>query len=311
MFKAYDTAAFGKYMRSVRKSLNLTQMEVEERSSVNIETLRRLEQGKVVPKYETIEYLSRVYKHDLLLVFSLHRTSQIMYDFYGKLDEVILDNDLDKIESLDHEFKLVAEGQEMANIIDKDQIRQFKILLEGMRAYVNRDFEGALDLFLTSMKISNKAFTLGNYKKQKFDLLESRIMMLIALSKSYMNEISLSIDMMLLVLKQINSAKFLTENHIKLIIKLKFNISYDYYSKNNLTKSLQYAKKGIEFCKSHQSSYSLFALYYRSGAAKLMMGRKNYRDDFRYCMTLLEMDGRKDLMKTYRKRTLEKHNIKI
>lgn len=65
MFEVYDTASFGRYMRSVRKSLNLTQTEVESLSSVNIETLRRLEQGKVVPKYETIEFyqksISKIY----------------------------------------------------------------------------------------------------------------------------------------------------------------------------------------------------------------------------------------------------------
>ena len=117
MFKAYDTGEFGRYMRSVRKSLNLTQLEVEKMSNVNVETLRRLELGKVIPKYETLEYLSIVYKQDLLSIFGIHRTSQIMYEFYNYLDEIIIRYDLEKILEIEAKFDEVLASKEMNKII--------------------------------------------------------------------------------------------------------------------------------------------------------------------------------------------------
>jgi len=45
----------------------LTQKYVEEVSGVNCDTLRKIESSLVIPRYETLEYLSMAYKVDLLI----------------------------------------------------------------------------------------------------------------------------------------------------------------------------------------------------------------------------------------------------
>jgi len=235
----------------------------------------------------------------------------MMYEFYNDLDEIVISNALDKIAMIEEKFEEVLNHKETAKLVDKEQIAQLTLLIEGIKKFYNKDYKDALSLFLKAISISNEAFTPDNYKEHKYNLLESRIMLLIAMSYSGLNDTRRSTDMMLLIMKQLNNSHFLTENHIKLIIKLYMNLSYNYYTINDLNKSFYYANKGIKFAKEHNSSYILFALYYRRAVAKLMMGRKNYKDDFRFSITLLEIEGKKDLIKIYRSSTLKIHKIEI
>ena len=43
--------SFGKALRKIRKDLNLTQNDVSLLSGINSETIRRIENGKVVPRF--------------------------------------------------------------------------------------------------------------------------------------------------------------------------------------------------------------------------------------------------------------------
>lgn len=61
----YDLQSFGEELKNIRKSLNLTQKDVAEQISINIDTLRKIENGKVIPKQETLDLLSVVFKKDL------------------------------------------------------------------------------------------------------------------------------------------------------------------------------------------------------------------------------------------------------
>ena len=68
MFYSYDLSNFGIELRSIRQKNGYTQNYVKELTGVNEDTLRRIENGTVIPKYETLEILSSLYKTDLLLL---------------------------------------------------------------------------------------------------------------------------------------------------------------------------------------------------------------------------------------------------
>nr|WP_300005478.1 helix-turn-helix transcriptional regulator [Tissierella sp.] len=74
-------AKFGKALRNIRKDLSLTLSKVTLLSGVNSETIRRIESGKVIPKFETLEFLSNVYKVDLNSLFLEYRVDDYSY-FY-------------------------------------------------------------------------------------------------------------------------------------------------------------------------------------------------------------------------------------
>ncbi|MGH2331959.1 helix-turn-helix domain-containing protein [Thermoanaerobacter mathranii] len=61
----YDLEGFGEELKNIRKSLGLSQTDVSEYGFINRDTLRKIENGKVIPKQETLELLSNLYKKDL------------------------------------------------------------------------------------------------------------------------------------------------------------------------------------------------------------------------------------------------------
>ena len=77
----FNLISFGETLRKIRSELNLTLDDVSELSGVNSETIRRIELGKVIPKFETLEFLSPIYKHDLNAIFLKYRVDDYYY-FY-------------------------------------------------------------------------------------------------------------------------------------------------------------------------------------------------------------------------------------
>jgi len=52
----YDLVSFGRYICRKRKSLAYTQQDISILSSISTDSLRRIENGKVHPTHETLEY---------------------------------------------------------------------------------------------------------------------------------------------------------------------------------------------------------------------------------------------------------------
>ena len=75
----YDLKHFGSEIRSIRNSLDLTQNDVSKLSGVHVDTLRKIEKGKVVPQQETLDLLSSVLKTDLNKLLLNYR----FHDYYA------------------------------------------------------------------------------------------------------------------------------------------------------------------------------------------------------------------------------------
>lgn len=83
----YDLEAFGKELRYIRKSLKLTQKDIANRAFINIDTLRRIENGKVMPKQETLDLMSIILKRDLNEVLLKYRLKD--YSTFHKIKNSI------------------------------------------------------------------------------------------------------------------------------------------------------------------------------------------------------------------------------
>ena len=67
MFSSYDMKSFGVALRTIRESLNLTRSQVSEHLDMYTDTLRKIELGSVIPRYDSLEMLSQLYKIDILI----------------------------------------------------------------------------------------------------------------------------------------------------------------------------------------------------------------------------------------------------
>jgi transcriptional regulator with XRE-family HTH domain len=311
MFQVFDSTTFGAYMKKVRKSLNLTQKDVESLSKINIETLRRLESGIVIPKYETIEYLSEVYKTDLLSVFAAHRKSDVMYSFYKDLDKIIVDYNLEEALLLEVSLNRALANESIKNFVSYVQIEQLKKVVNGVTLYYEESFEASVDVYINAIQLTNTTFSLNHFSKLKYNLLESRILVMLAVALSALKNYEVSNDILSLALKQLIYVPDDTIPYNQIILKIYLNLSYNYFNVNDLDHSLKLAKQGIAYSKANNSIYLLFSLYYRSAVAKYLMHKRGYMNDFRYCMTLLEIQGKKELITIYKDITKKKYDLDI
>ena len=61
----YNLQAFGEEVRSIRINLGFTQKDVCKLSGIHEDTLRKIENGKVIPTQQTLDLLSPILKKDL------------------------------------------------------------------------------------------------------------------------------------------------------------------------------------------------------------------------------------------------------
>lgn len=65
----YNIRLFSDKIKNLRVLNRLSQSEAAERALIDKKTLSRIENGSVIPKIETLERLSNIYKADLLELF--------------------------------------------------------------------------------------------------------------------------------------------------------------------------------------------------------------------------------------------------
>ncbi|MGI6366625.1 MAG: helix-turn-helix domain-containing protein [Bacillota bacterium] len=89
MFVTYNLEHFGKELKKIRTSLGFSQAYVQEIVGVSIDTIRKIESGRVVPRYDTLELLSVAYKEDLLDLLKNSRSNKFLMEYHDELDYII------------------------------------------------------------------------------------------------------------------------------------------------------------------------------------------------------------------------------
>lgn len=309
MFKTYDMSSLGTYLKNIRNGMNFTQSEVADLANINIETLRRIENGKVTPKYETIEILSIVYREDLMSVFSMYRSSKTLFELYEKIDKAIINHNEDDLIDLEKNINRLEENPLDMKLVNVNELKQLRYFVEGIRGYYDQDYNVGIERLLKAIKISHPKFQIENPSGLKMNMFETRIVLIMSLCLTQQGEYRVAIDIMTKLLKLIQANERLDMAGIQLVIKLYFNISYNYYNINEHMKTIKYTDLAIKFCRKHHSMYGLYTLYYRRAIAKFRIGNKGYKNDLKYCYQLLGILGRNDLIRLYKNITKEQHGI--
>ena len=165
MFSSYNLNEFGKRLKNIRKSLGYTQQDVNSLCGINRDTLRRIESGVGLPRYDTLETLSGIYKIDLLDELRLYRSANRIYTYYHRLDKVITSFDVEVLNTLTQDFKGFMTNHE-EQLFEPTLYDQFSLLLEGISAYYSEEpsrMGKSLDLVVKSMQYSYPHFDIYNY----------------------------------------------------------------------------------------------------------------------------------------------------
>lgn len=172
----YNLELFGKKVKEIRQSLNFTQKEIAEEVYVSDKTIRRIENGKVLPQLDTLELLFPVLKNDLIALLIKYRFDDylVFHEIKNQIESKLNSGDL---HNLHNEFEgLSFLLSSTKNKYYQELIKQFILFTKAIIQYKNNHSE-ALNSLTDAIKITSPNFKLDNYKSFTYSSMEIRLLM--------------------------------------------------------------------------------------------------------------------------------------
>ena len=311
LFESFNIKGFGIYAKKLRLGLNLSQGNVARMSGLSVDTLSRIEQGKVIARFDTLIILSEVYKTDLIDVYKNYSSSSILVRYYTRLDKVIAIYNEETLLNLRKDYEQFGKLNDNDPPIVHNSKKQFLLILDGLSEYYKGNLEKSRDFYVESMHLSNPLFSLQNYIDFKYTVLEKRILLLIALSFSDDNDLLFANNLLEHLLDSLALNQYSSFNEKILAIKIITNISYNYHTLYEDKKALDYANQGIDFCINNHITYALANLLARKGVAQHFLKDTNCKDTLQQAVNLMIIEKNHALAKKYIEITHKKYGIQL
>ncbi len=316
MINGVNRYTLGNLLRGIRETKNLTQSDVKKLVGISEATLRRIENGENLPSLATIESLTNAYKVDILKIYTDLRAVNAYEVFYEKLDDLIINNDVHKLQEVYSSFtKFIKENHE--EYFDLKEQEQYKLVLKGLETYFKdrSNVKEANEYYLKALKLRFEEYDLKNYMKYDYNHIELKALYILALNYCDEEKYHESNEILEFIadLEIGDIAKCFSSDKYKLLIKALLNISYNHFCLNELEKSLIYADRGLEKCLEIKSYYLMYALFYRKATALLKLGKEEseYIPYYQKSFMLLEIQGSEDLLVKYKQITKERYGIDL
>ncbi len=288
----YNLELFGENLKEIRKALKLNQKEISEATNINESTIRRIENGKVLPQLDTLEILSPIYKYDLISLLIKCRFDD--YSVFCKIKNKIefkLDNG--EQHTLHSEFKglnILLSSTE--NSYYKNLINQLLLFTEATIIYKdNNNNNTALTKLLKAIKITTPTFSLDNYTSFVYSSMELRILMNIAFVLNRLNNKEIYLEIMEFCVNAVDTDD-------ELYPKLCHNLAGAYTRNKEYQKALDFSNMGIKSCQKNRSFTGLNILYYGKGFAEYYLGKSEHLKSLNLSISLSEAFGQDNLKKT-------------
>lgn len=313
MFASYNLKFFGKELKKARRSLGLTQANVQALAGISIDTLRKIENGHVMARYDTLELLSGAYKQDLLELLKNCRANKFLIEFHDDVDYIIACYDKAASASLRRRLIESFPPNLQSSLINPDELKQFLIFVDAIDAYYSEfsiDRETTKRKLINALRLTISNFTLQDYGDHKYSYIEFRMLLLISLFIAKEGECLLSNEILYFILKTISHRTQSTKFIDFLTINIYLNIAYNYHILDEHAKVINTADAGISYCLEHRLCHGLYLFYYRKGIAQFNLGDTGYLDSIvtsYYTIKALRMPG---LLDHYQKITEVKYGIK-
>lgn len=304
MFSTYDMKKLGATLRTIRESNNLTRIQVSTHLGLHTDSLRKIESGSVIPKYESLERLSQLYRIDILNLLRSHRYNISLEKIYESLDEFLVN---DKTESiLDLKNQIHKDPNKYA-LLSQDEYFTLKLFIDSVIVFHENKTPDLKEL----VSIIEQHIDIHTLKKSNITQIASplltRLANVLAMIHMRLSNYDSSINILEAILeiaKKDTSNLFVT---YKFEVKYCYSLSYCYFLQSNYEKSLYYANQGIDLAIKNQSMYMLYSLYSRKGASEFKLEIETYKDSFAKCIHLVDMLGDESLTKKYIEITREKY----
>ena len=303
LFSTYDLKGFSLRLKEIRRSLGYTQENVVAGTGLSAETLRKLENGHTIPRYDTIEILSLFYKIDLQSVLNHYKSSKDLIKYYELIDFHVLGYNISSLQDTINDFKIFRENADF-NLISTKELDQLELFFTGLQiSYsdnLNKEVQlQALEMHKEAIKATNPNFNSENWKEFNYNHVELRILFSIASLYGYLRDCKLSNEILLFILKALDHSSYSKHYDKLLIIKLYGLVAYNYHRDSDDINIIKYADLGIDYCKKHGIMAGLPLLLFRKGVAKYHLGHSDYEIYLNHSVALLRVQGMDDAANDY------------
>lgn len=302
----YDLAAFGLELKRIRQSLKISQSTVKKEMGIHEDTLRKLELGKSMPKIETLDLLSHLYKQDISLVFNQYKHTPESY-INKKMDEVLpLVRNLaySEIKKLADDFyEHFSESKYSGNTYLKNKMNQFNEYLNSLHNLENSfvdESRNDITLLINSMNLT-LADILNNKEAIHLDKLEIRIFILLGVIYRYRNELNHCKVFLEIALRELNEKHSHEADFVSFHLTIVYNLM-TYYHRIDDHETLEKVYKDSLNILEQSFNINLFSGYLiRAGINRFYLNDDTYNHLVNTGLSLLVDIDYKDRAERHRK----------
>ncbi|MGL4736307.1 MAG: helix-turn-helix domain-containing protein [Cellulosilyticaceae bacterium] len=290
----YNLKKFGQTLKDIRHSQNITQKDICDKVLISQETLRKIENGLVIPKQETLDLLSVALNLDIAEIFltcridSYHAFETLKHQIDLHLENSAFDQLEEDLPRLHHL------SEENMNLYFKNQIMQLITMVQGILIEVkDKNYQRALSHYIQALAYTVTDFSLENYQTHHYSDLEVRLLMNVALVSVKLDDIAFATEILTFCITFCISH---TSLHSSILLsKLYYNISNIYHILDDAQNALYYADLGITHTINNRSIVGLAHLYYRKGIAEYCLRVPTYNATLSYAKNLFLTSNQIDL----------------
>lgn len=299
MVNIYNIKNFADNLRDLRLENNFTQEEVAALALISKKTLSRIENGTVIPKIETLELLSDVYKADLIKLYleSRYINFELFSSILNNIDILIEKRFFEELISEKNNLERLGSYVETGFL--KIRIDQYILFIDSILAMEEDDTSRAKLLTTKALKLTKENFDVNNYRDFSFSTLELRLLMI--LGKVYYLEDNYESyrEILYFCFSSVDPKD-------KFFISTCINLGNVYKRDKNYEKALKVFNLGLEAALKNNYLTELDLLYFARGSCEYKLGLSTYKDSFSRALDFCTITG-KDQAKILIEKKIKKY----
>lgn len=311
MLLTYDMKSFGYTLRYIRKDQGMTQKYVCTQLGINIDTMRKIENGLVIPKIETLTLLSTLYKTNLLAVMQNCFIDTTFTRYYEVLDKITVSFDRTEVQSAINTLSEYLEHLPMSHFVTPHEAKLLKMITRLINDFMNKSYESVLaelnEVLGPSYKMLKHTGNDGLY----FSELELRLIIIQCGCHMELDQFEKAIPLYEMVISFLLIQTETRPYATLLVLKCYYNLAYAYHLIDLHEKALEIAKNGIAYAVTHRTLYVLNLLYARKAVAEWMLGMPEHIDSFQKSKHILEITSNEKELELFKKITYEKYGVSL
>lgn len=310
MYILFNSKQFGNSLRKLREERNLTRKKVEENCFISSETLRKIESGNVIPRFETIQILSSLYKVDLLRTLSDCRNENIINEINMFIDRLFIENST-STSSL-QQYSIVNSQLTEYSLIELSEVDYFNTLLLLLPKSNSTDDKVKQDVINQINYVIKKYkndFSKEHLERYEYTYLEMRLLYLSSIVHAELKDYSTSNIILNYLMNKLQVNKHSHEHLKMLYIKVLCNIAYNHHIYDNHVEVLNVVNLAITFFNENNTIYLLEVILFRKLIAEYNLKLDEYSTTLSFLIQLLNFKSLDEQLKLYKKILKEKYNI--